>query len=89
MQLSRPAVAAKLLCFSLPNSPAMKKPTSTLIVILLFAAVALGAFIWTLFGGAADGSKAVMYWFGGIAAVIALLSRVLGGKWFTDEAGGH
>lgn len=67
----------------------MKKPTATLIVILLFALVGIIGAIWTLAGGAADGSKLVMYWFGGIALAGAVLSRLLGGAWFTDNANGR
>jgi hypothetical protein len=67
----------------------MKKPTATLIAILFFAAIGIIGAVWTLFGGAADGSKLLMYWFGGIAVAGAILSRVFGGAWFTDSSGGH
>lgn len=67
----------------------MKKPTATFVVFLLFFAAFLIGPIWTLCGGAADGSKMLMYWTGGIALAVAVLSKVLGGAWFTDSANGR
>jgi hypothetical protein len=65
----------------------MNNLTATAKVAIFFFAVGLAGLIWTLFGGAADGSKLVMYWFGGIGVLIAVLSKVFGGGWFTDNAG--
>lgn len=65
----------------------MNKLTSTAKFALLFFAVGVAGFIWTLNGGTPDGSQWVMYVFGGIGLLLGLLSKLTGGGWFTDRAG--
>lgn len=61
--------------------------TFALFVVLLVASIC--SVIWWFNGGAEDGAG----WVAGIALVlaviVAVMSRVLGGAWFTDNANGH
>lgn len=72
-----------------PAAKPKRKLTATAVVVLCFEVVALVAGVCWLVYGPQDGAKPVTLWFGGIGAVVAVLSRVLGGAWFTDNANGH
>lgn len=63
--------------------------SKSLIIALLFAAAGFVGLIWNLNGGARDGAPYLMYGGFGLCLAVGVLSRVLGGAWFTDNAGKH
>jgi hypothetical protein len=65
------------------------KFSQTGIVALIFLVATLAAGAWLLAGGGPDGAGWVTGIVGGLFVILAILSRVLGGAWFTDNAGGR
>ena len=65
------------------------KFSATGLVALIFLAATIASGIWWASGGRPDGADYVTYIAGGLFIILSVLSRVLGGAWFTDSAGGH
>jgi hypothetical protein len=65
------------------------KFSATGLVALIFLVATILSGIWLLAGGGPNGAGWVTGIAGGLFVVISILSRVLGGAWYTDNANGR